>query len=755
MSIVYDASARTLTLHTRESSYQMQIGPLGYLLHCYYGRRAEGNFAPLHRKKDVGFSPVPYELAGETRGFSPDTLPQELSGANAGDFRLSSVCASLPDGRRGADLRYVRHEIRRGKYALSGLPAALDPDGEAETLSVTLRDEALGLEAELLYAVYESRNVITRALRLKNTGSGEIKLEKAASCCLDLPFGDWELLHFHGRHAMERQPERQSIPHGELRISSRRGESSHQHNPFLILCDRHSTEDAGDCLGAMLVYSGSFEMALEKDQMDALRLVAGIQPEGFSWTLQPGESFDTPECLLCFRHDGLNALSQRFHRFLRRDLCRSRFSEEKRPVLLNNWEATYFDFDREKILAIAREAKDLGADLFVLDDGWFGRRDDDRSSLGDWFVNEEKLSGGLEALIRGVKDLGLQFGLWVEPEMVSEDSELYRAHPDWALRVPGRKPFLSRSELVLDLSRPQVSDWIFETLRGLLERYDIDYIKWDCNRSLTDLYSPALADGRQGELAHRWVLGLYSIMDRLTAAFPQVLFEGCAGGGGRFDAGILAYFPQIWCSDDTDPIERLVIQRGTGYGYPLSSIGAHVSASPNHQTGRSTPLDTRATVAMAGAFGYELDPGKLSQEEKARIRRQIRRFHDYEALLREGDLFRLTELADEKDYEAWQLVSPEKDESLVSLVMTHSRANAKPLHLRLKGLDPSARYSLVRYDVFDAFQPEAPEEQPKEYTGAALLYGGLTLPRMMGDYPSVQIYLKKTEEGTPCCPAIP
>ena len=742
MSIVYDASAKTLTLHTRESSYQMQIGPLGYLLHCYYGRRAEGNFAPLHRKKDVGFSPVPYELAGETRGFSPDTLPQELSGANAGDFRLASVCASLPDGRRGADLRYVRHEIRSGKYALSGLPSALDPDGEAETLSVILRDETLGLEAELLYAVYESRDVITRALRLKNTGSGALRLEKAASCCLDLPFGDWELLHFHGRHAMERQPERQPIPHGELRISSRRGESSHQHNPFLILCDKHSTEDAGDCLGAMLVYSGSFEMALEKDQMDALRLVAGIQPEDFSWTLQPGDCFDTPECLLCFRHDGLNALSQRFHRFLRRDLCRSAFSEKKRPVLLNNWEATYFDFDREKILAIAREAKDLGADLFVLDDGWFGRRQDDRSSLGDWFVNEEKLPGGLEPLIRGVKELGLRFGLWVEPEMVSEDSELFRAHPDWALRVPGRKPFLSRSELVLDLSRPAVADWIFETLRGLLARFDIDYIKWDCNRSLTDLWGFAPA----GELAHRWVMGLYSVMDRITAAFPGVLFEGCAGGGGRFDAGILSWFPQIWCSDDTDPIERLTIQRGTGYGYPLSSIGAHVSASPNHQTGRSTPLDTRATVAMAGAFGYELDPGKLSEGEKSRIRAQIRRFRSYEKLLREGDLFRLTELGDERDYEAWQLVSEEKDESLLSLVITRPRANAAPLHLRLKGLDPEGSYAVENYDVFDAFLPEPAEEQPEEYSGAALMYAGLTLPRMMGDYPSVQIYLKKSKE---------
>ena len=746
MSIVYDAAARTLSLHTRESSYQMQIGPLGHLLHTYYGRRAEGDFGPLHLKKDVGFSPVPHALAAETRGWSLDTLPQELSGANAGDFRTPSVCAVTEDGRRGAELRYVRHEIRRGKYALCGLPAALDPAGEAETLSVTLADEALGLEAELLYAVYESRDLITRALRLRNTGKGTLRLEKAASCCLDLPFGDWDLLHFHGRHAMERQPERLPMMNGAMRLGSRRVASSHQHNLFAILCGRHTTEDAGDCYGLMLVYSGSFELEAEQDQMGSVRLTAGIQSEGFSWTLQPGESFDTPEALLCFRHDGLNALSQRFHRFLRRCLCRSPFSAAKRPVLLNNWEATYFNFDRDKILTIAREARDLGAELFVLDDGWFGRRNDDRSSLGDWFVNEEKLPGGLEPLIRGVKELGLQFGLWVEPEMVSEDSELYRAHPDWALALPGREPFLSRSQLALDLSRSEVTDWIYETVAGLLRRYDIDYIKWDINRSLTDLYSPALPPERQGELAHRCTLGLYSVLERLTAEFPQVLFEGCAGGGGRFDAGILAYFPQIWCSDDTDPIERLTIQRGTCYGYPLSAVGAHVSASPNHQTGRRTPLDTRALVAMAGGFGYELDPGKLSEEEKARIRGQIRRFRKLAPLLREGDLYRLTELDDRRDYEAWQIVSEDRDESLVSLVLTHPRANPRPLHLRLKGLDPAACYRVERLEFADAFLPEPPEELPELFSGAALLYAGLTLPRMMGDYPGVQLQLRKVED---------
>ena len=740
MSIVYDAAARTLTLNTRDSSYQMQIGPLGYLLHTYYGRRAEGDMSGLHLPKDVGFSPNPHAL-GEERGWSLDTLPQEYSGANAGDHRLHALKAEAESGAWGADLHYLRHEIRPGAYTLEGLPAALDPEGCAETLSVTLADPALGLEAELLYGVYERLDVITRAVRITNTGAGTLRLRKAASVCLDLPFGDWDLIHFHGRHAMERQPERAPLLHGVQSVGSERVASSHQHNPFVILCDRHAAQDGGDCYGLMPVYSGSHLTQVERDQMGAARIVSGIRDEDFSWTLGPGERFDTPQALLCFRHDGLNALSQRFHRFIREALCRSRFSRTRRPVLLNNWEATYFNFDREKILAIAKEAKELGADLFVLDDGWFGKRNDDHSSLGDWFVNEQKLPGGLEPLIRGDKDLGLQFGLWVEPEMVSEDSELYRAHPDWALKVPGREPFLSRSQLALDLSRPEVADWIYHTLAELLRRYEIDYIKWDFNRSLTDLWSPALPAERQGELAHRCTLGLYRVMERLTAEFPQVLFEGCAGGGGRFDAGMLAYFPQIWCSDDTDPIERLVIQRGSSYGYPLSCMGAHVSASPNHQTGRRTPLDTRAVVAMAGGFGYELDPGKLSEEEKDRIRAQIARFRRYEPLLREGDYYRIGEEEDPADFAAWQVVSRERDESLLSLVVTHPRANPAPLHLRFRGLDPEARYTL-RLELFDAF---AAEGMPREgvYSGGALLYAGFTFPRMFGDYPSAQVYLKK------------
>ena len=745
MSIRFDERERTLTLETWESCYQMQISPLGYLIHVYYGRRAEGPLGPLHPEKDVGFSPVPYELAEETRGWSLDTMPQEYSGSNSGDFRLSALCAVDRDGRRGADLHYVRHTIRQGKYALTGLPCARGNSYRAETLSVILEDRCLGFRVELLYGVYPELDIITRAVRVRNTSGAALRLEKVASCCLDLPFGDWDLLQLNGRWAMERSAQRAPLTGGIHTISSRRVASSHQHSPFAILCDRHATEDAGDCLGAMLVWSGSFRIDLEQDQMGATRVLLGIRDEGFSWTLQPGERFETPEVLLCFRHDGLNALSQRFHRFLREDLCRSAFSRAHRPVLLNNWEATYFDFDSEKILAIAREARDLGAELFVLDDGWFGHRNDDRSSLGDWTVNTKKLRGGLEPLIEGVHALGLQFGLWVEPEMISEDSELFRAHPDWAVHVPGKFPSVSRSQLALDLSREDVCDWLYETLAGLLERYDIQYIKWDFNRSLTDLYSPLLPPDRQGEQDYRITCGLYRVLERLTERFPQVLIEGCAGGGGRFDAGMLCYCPQIWCSDDTDPIERLQIQRGTGYAYPVSAMGAHISASPNHQTGRHTPIGTRATVAMAGGFGCELDPGKLDETEKAEIRAAIGRYAQWEELIREGDLYRLTELDDPRDFEAWAHVYRDKSACLMSLVVTHPRANARPLHLRLKGLDPAACYRVTAREFHGAALPDGVADLPESLSGAALMYAGLTLPRMLGDWPSVQIHLQRID----------
>ena len=739
MGIVFDSEKNTFTLTTKNTSYQMQIGPLGYLLHLYYGRRAEGCFDYLHLKRDCGFSPNPYELQND-RGWSLDTMPQEYSGANGGDFRLSSLDAETGRGQLGADLRYVSHEIRAGKYALEGLPSAFDRGGECETLCVTLADKASGLQVELLYGVFAEQDVITRAARIVNRGDAAVRLHKAASACLDLPFGEWELLHFHGRHTLERQPERRALMDGIQTVASKRGASSHQHNPFVILCEPDTTEDAGLCFGVMPVYSGNHRTDIELDQSGSVRVVSGINSEGFSWLLEPGQRFDTPEVLLACSVSGLAQLSHTYHRFIRENVCRRYIPLAERPILLNSWEAMYFDFDEDKLLGLARETKELGVDMLVIDDGWFGHRDDDHTSLGDWFPNTRKLPHGFDTLLNKIADMGLKVGLWVEPEMVSEDSELFRAHPDWALRVPGRQPAISRNQLVLDLSREEIVDWLFETLSGLLSNLPISYIKWDMNRHLTDLYSAALPADRQGELAHRYVLGLYDLMDRLTRAFPDVLFEGCAGGGGRFDAGMLAYCPQIWCSDNTDPIARLTIQYGTSFGYPVSAVGAHVSTAPNHQTGRTTPFGTRATVAMSGTFGYELNPAKLTAEEKAEIRQQLERFRALRSVIGEGEYYRLAEPGKGR-FVAWQQVSPDRSETLVSLVLTQPEANPKPLHLRLKGLDAESVYTLQAADFYGC-NAEMPALR---LSGAALMYAGVTLPIMLGNTPSVQMIWKKTE----------
>lgn len=728
--IHFDNATGVLTLETKHSSYQMRIDELGFLNHQYYGRRIGiQDLSYIHRHYDRGFSGNPYDC-GERRGFSLDTLCQEYSSAGVGDYRVPSIGVRAADGSRCADLRYVNHKITAGKYSLPGLPAAWDPDGDAETLTVTLRDPVTGLTAELYYGVFAEKGVITRAALLRNEGEAPMELEKAGSFCLDLPFGRWDLLHFHGRHCLERKPERAPVQHGIQTVGSRRGMSSHQHNPFLILCDRQANEDGGDCYGMMLLYSGSFRAEVELEQFGSVRAVMSPGDESFRWRLAPGESFAAPETLLCYTQ-GLTALTHIYHRFVRENVCRGEYRLARRPVLINSWEACYMDVRPERVLPLAREAAALGIELFVLDDGWFHGRTTDNAGLGDWFPNEDRLPEGLGTLIDQIRAMGLQFGLWVEPEMISENSELYRAHPDWALTVPGRKPTLGRNQLVLDLSRREVQDYIIDAIGGLLERHPISYIKWDFNRSVSDLYSHGLPAERQGETAHRCVLGIYRVLETLTTRFPKVLFEGCAGGGGRFDAGMLHYTPQIWCSDDTDPIERLTIQEGSSFGYPLCTMGAHVSAAPNHQTGRTTPVQARAVVAMSGAFGYELDLPRLGEEEKEEIRQQIRLFREDQDLLRTGTYYRLSEFTRDQDAFAWLLVSPDQSKALLNVAVTSPHANAPLLHVRFKGLDPEARYAM--------------QEDDAVCTGAALMYAGYTLPQLVGDYPAVQLHLTRAE----------
>ena len=727
MAIIMNQAEQVFTLQTKRTTYQMKAGDYGILLHLYYGARVEDcTMDYLLHRKDVGFSGNPYE-AGEDRTFSLDTLPQEFPSYGVGDYRNNCVGVCQADGTRAADFRYVSWEIREGAHKIPGLPCLFDEDETAETLVIFLEDAASSLKLELYYVVFADRDVIARSARITNGGKEAVRLEKMMSACLELPNGSWEAIHFHGRHAMERRLERLPLMHGTMEVGSRRGTSSHQHNPGVILCSPDATEEHGGCYGLSLIYSGSFSMEIEMDQMDSVRAVCGINPEFFEYRLEPGEAFDTPQLMMTYSGSGLGRMSANFHSIIRHNLCRGKYKFARRPVLINNWEATYFDFNEEKILSIARQASELGIEMLVLDDGWFGSRDSDNAGLGDWFVNTDKLKGGLTDLVTGINGLGMKFGIWIEPEMVNEDSRLYREHPDWALTIPGRKPCRSRNQLVLDMSRSEVRDYVFDSIAAVLKSANVEYVKWDMNRSICDVYSAVLPKERQGEVYHRYVLGIYDLMERFTSSFPNILFEGCSGGGGRFDPAILYYSPQIWCSDDTDGIERLEIQYGTSFFYPISAVGSHVSAIPNHQTGRRTPLATRGVVAMAGSFGYEMDLNLLTEDEKEAVKAQVEDYKKYYDLIHNGDYYRLTSPQGDSGFTAWQFVSGDKTRTLLNLVITHVRANAPDLWFKLRGLDPEKRYRL--------------EEDGRIYSGSALMNAGISIPMIMGDYPAVQMVL--------------
>lgn len=731
MAIFADRNNSLFTLCTKTSMYQMKVDQYGVLLHTYYGKKTENmDFSYLIQRRDHGFSGNPYE-AETDRTYSLDTLPQEYSCFGGGDYRESALQVRDSRGASALELRYDSYEIKKGKYAIPGLPAFYEEEqDQAETLIITMRNERKNLLVKLYYSVFEELDLLTRAAMIKNSSEEPIYLERAMSLCLDQPYGDWDWITFYGRHEMERQMSRTPIHHGIQSAGGLRGTSSHQYNPFVILADHTATETQGNCYGFSLLYSGNFLAEAEKDQFNQTRLLMGIHPGNFCYKLEKEECFYTPETAMVYSGEGFEKMSHIFHRAIRNNLCRGKFKNARRPVLINNWEGTYFDFTGEKLLAMAKDAKEMGVELFVMDDGWFGKRDDDNSGLGDWQVNEKKLGCTLKELSEKIHGLGMKFGIWYEPECISMDSDLYRTHPDWAFQVPGRNPVRSRNQLVLDFSRKDVRDHIFDEMTKVLDGADVDYLKWDFNRSICDVYSAQLPSDRQGEVLHRYVLGLYEFLERLGKRYPDMLIEGCSGGGGRFDAGMLHYTPQIWCSDDTDAIERLEIQYGTSFCYPVSTMGAHVSACPNHQTGRTVPLGTRATVAMAGTFGYELDPAKLTSGEKAEIRGQISRFKEYYELIQRGDYFRLTSPSGEKHYAAWEFVSLDQKEALVSVVASKVRTNDPPSRLLLRGLKENSIYIL----------------EGKEYTGGALKYAGLPLPEAKEEYQSWNFHFVIKEE---------
>lgn len=722
MAIEYQQENHLFTLHTAHTTYQMKVDRFGILLHLYYGGRISGNMDYLLTYYDRGFSGIPYD-AGADRTYSMDVLPREYPALGTGDFRNSALAVRNGDGSECCDLRYAGHKISRGKYGLDGLPAVYAGEDEADTLEILLEDGTGGIQVRLLYGVLEEADILTRSAVIRNVGEEGIVVEKAASACLDFVGGDYDLIDFYGRHAMERNIQRREIAHGCQSLGSRRGTSSHQHNPAVLLARRDATEDFGKCYGMVFVYSGNFSFEAEKDQFNQTRVMMGLQDELFHYPLGCGESLVVPETILGFSDKGFGELSLLFHRCIRDHVCRGEYARMIRPILLNSWEASYFDFDGETICGLAREAAGLGIDMVVMDDGWFGKREDDNSGLGDWTVNEEKLGCTLGEMIEKINGYGVKFGIWFEPEMVSEDSVLYREHPDWAMRIPGRKPVLGRNQLVLDFSREDVRNHIFETMCGVLDQGNVEYVKWDMNRSITDVYSAVNA---QGKVLYDYVLGVYDFLEKLIRRYPHMLIEGCSGGGGRFDAGMLYYTPQIWCSDNTDAVDRVRIQYGTSFFYPVSAVGSHVSAVPNHQTGRSVSLRTRGVVAMAGTFGYELDPGKLGEEEKKEIISLNETYRKYEGLIREGDYYRLSDPF--RDVcGAWLFVSGDGERALLNVVMLEIHGNMPVCYVRLKGLRPEGLYQ----DVASG----------KCYYGSALMEAGLPVPVEPGEYRAYQIFL--------------
>ncbi len=729
MSVRYIESKKTFLLQTKNSTYQMKVSDYGYLLHLYYGERLEDeDLSYLIQLQDRGFSPNPNE-AGNDRTFSLDFLPQEFSSDGSCDYRLSSIEVKNGDGSYAFVGKAAKHEIYAGKYSLDGLPSlwAADQD-RVDTLEIWLTDPATQLTAVLCYSVFEEKDIITRAVKVINESEETIYLNRIMSMTMDFMDSDYDFIHFDGRHTMEREWSRNPLAYGIQNVGSFRGASSHQHNPFAILCERGASEDDGRCYGFSFVYSGNFMCKVEKDQYDQTRIVMGIHPKHFSYQLKPGERFTAPEVVLAYSGKGLTHLTHLYHRVYRENLCKSPYVRKERPILINSWEAAYFDFDEAKLLEIAKEAVDMGVELFVLDDGWFGNRNDDNAALGDWDVNTAKLPRGLGGLSEDIHEMGLNFGLWIEPEMVSENSELYRKHPDWCLQMPRRQPSRGRYQLVLDLSREDVRDYIVTSINSVLDSARIEYVKWDMNRFITDAWSAIAEKEKQGEIYHRYILGLYDIMNRIILTHPEILFCGCSGGGGRFDPGMLYYQPQIWCSDNTDAVCRLKIQYGTTFVYPVSAMESHVSVCPNHQTGRTVPLETRGITAMDGILGYELDSTKLTEEEKRICRQQVEAYKRNYPLIVYGDYYRLTNPYTFSEYVAWEHVSQNRDEALISLVLTEKEANDAQRYVKAKGLNPQMQYQV--------------DGMEGSLSGQALMSAGLPVPGKLMQYEAVQYHIK-------------
>lgn len=689
--ITFDEKNKVFHLHNDQISYLISIEDGGTLSHLYFGKSIKAYHGELrYPRLDRGFSG---NLPGSLdRTFSKDSLPQEYSSAGEMDFRTPAMIVRQPDGSNAVFLTYENYQIVPGKPELKGLPHAwVKNKDEAETLIITLKDKFSELRFDLLYTIYRDRSVIVRSTKVRNAGKETVKIEKVASMQMDFVDRDFDMITLPGAHAHERRVERNKVNQGIHVYSSIRGTSSHQMNPFVALADPDTNEFDGDAYGFAFVYSGNHKFEVEKDPYAQTRIVVGINDYNFSWKLNAQDSFQTPEVLMVYSDQGLNKMSQAFHSIIHDRIMRSKYKDRVRPIVVNNWEATYFDFDEDKLKPIVDKAKELGIEMFVLDDGWFDHRDDDNSSLGDWQVFKKKFPNGLGHFADYVHQQGLKFGLWFEPEMISIDSNLYQKHPNYLMHVPGRTPSPARNQYLLDLGREEVRNNIFNQMKEILDSGKIDYIKWDMNRHLSDIYQADLPADQQGEVYHRYVLGLYDLLEKIVDRYPDLLIEGCSGGGGRFDAGMAYYNPQIWASDDSDAIDRLTIQYGTSLVYPQSMMTSHVSVSPNEQNGRITPFKTRGIVAMWGDLGYELDLTKLSEEDKKAVAKQVAEYKQIRKVTQYGTFYRLKN-AQEGNQCAWETVSPDKNEVVLSTVKVMASAQPYFTKTKLVGLDPNKQY---------------------------------------------------------------
>ena len=726
-SIIYNQDNNTFILNSNNTSYILKVLDSGHLAHLYWGRRLRStNLDYVIRSRNWGSF---LANTDNKENFMLEAIPQEYPGYGATDLRSPAVELQFSDGTSATDFRYVSHKIYEGKNKLEGLPATYtENDEEATTLEIVLKDTLKPVEIVLTSSVFKEFDAITRNVKVRNMGQEDVKILRVLSASVDFNDDNFDMIQLSGSWARERHFVRQPLRSGSQSIESRRGSSSHAQNPFMALARKDTTETKGDIYGFSFVYSGNFLANVEVDMFYNSRAQIGINPFDFSWLLKENEEFQSPEAVLVYSPNGVTGMSHIYHNLYGKRLARGEHRDKVRPILINNWEATYFDFNETSIKNIAKEASNLGMELFVLDDGWFGKRNNDDCSLGDWFVNEDKIKGGLGKLSKEINDMGLQFGLWFEPEMVCPVSELYEKYPDWCIHIPGRTRSEARMQLILDLSRDDVCDYIIETLSKVLSSASISYVKWDMNRNMTEIGSAKLPPERQRELPHRYMLGLYRIMEELTTAFPHILFESCSGGGGRFDPGMLYYMPQTWTSDNTDAIERLKIQYGTSLVYPNVSMGCHVSAIPNHQVHRMTPLNTRGVVAMSGNFGYELDITKLSDEEKEMIKEQIKNYKEIRETIQFGDYYRLSSPFESNDV-AWMFVSKDKKEVVVSFVRQSALPHPKFESLKLVGLEEDASYEIVGEDAV--------------FFGDELMYVGLNVPELVGDYAAKMWVLRK------------